>query len=227
MRVTPGMKRRTIRLLVVAAAACAAVLAVAATGSAHGNRGDRNHDRIPDRWERAFHLSLKVNQAKRDQDHDGMRNRAEFMAGTNPRRADSDDDGTKDDDEGAGTVTSFDNGVLVVHLFNGDDVKGTVDDQTEIKCESRPMGPVVVSNARKADEGPGSEDHGDDHGDDDHGDDDGDHHGGRDDPGDDDNGQQCDASALTAGAVVHEAELKTTAAGLVFREIEIVVASGS
>jgi hypothetical protein len=221
MRVTPGMKRRTIRLLVVAAAMCAAVPAVAATGSAHGNRGDRNHDRISDRWERAFHLSLKVNQAQRDQDHDGMRNRAEFMAGTNPRRADSDDDGTKDDDEGAGTVTSFDNGVLVVHLFNGDDVKGTVDDQTEIKCESRPMGPIVVPNARKADEGPGGDDHGDD------GDDDGHHHDGQDDQGDDDNEDQCDASALTAGAAVHEAELKTTAAGLVFREIEIVVSSSS
>jgi hypothetical protein len=204
------MKRRTIRLLVAAAAVSAAVLAVAATGSAHGNRGDRNHDRIPDRWERAFHLSLKVNQAQRDQDHDGMRNRAEFMAGTNPRRADSDDDGTKDDDEGAGTVTSFENGVLVVHLFNGDDVKGTVDDQTEIRCESRAMGPIVVSGARKADEGPGGDDHGDHHGDD---------------RGDDDNEDQCDAGALTAGAVVHEAELKTTAGGLVFREIEIVVAS--
>jgi hypothetical protein len=212
------MKRRTIRLLVVAAAACAAVLAVATTGSAHGNRGDRNHDRIPDRWERAFHLSLKVNQARRDQDHDGMRNRAEFLAGTNPRRADSDDDGTKDDDEGAGTVTSFDNGVLVIHLFNGDDVKGAVDDQTEIRCQSRPMGPVVVFNARKADD-PGGDDHGG------HGGDDGDHQDGRDDRGDDDNAEQCDASGLTAGAVVHEAELKTTAGGLVFREIEVVSSS--
>jgi hypothetical protein len=218
------MKRRTIRLLVAAAAVCAAALAVAATGSANGNRGDRNHDRIPDRWERAFHLSLKVNQARRDQDRDGMRNRSEFLAGTNPRRADSDDDGTKDDDEGAGTVTSFDNGVLVVHLFDGDDVKGTVDDQAEIRCESRPMGPIVVSGARKADEGPG----GDDHRDEDQGDDDGHrhHHGGRDDRGDDDNEDQCDANALTAGAVVHEAELTTTAGGLVFREIELVVSSG-
>ena len=214
------MKRRTIRLLVVAAAVCAAALAVATTGSAHGNRGDRNHDRIPDRWERAFHLSLKVNQAGRDQDRDGMRNKDEFLAGTNPRHADSDDDGTKDDDEGAGTVTSFSNGVLMVHLFNGDDVKGTVDDETEIECESRPMGPTVISNARKADDGPG-----DDHGDD--GAEDGDHHDGDRRRGDDGNDDQCDASALTQGAVVHEAELKTTADGLVFKEIEIVVSSSS
>jgi hypothetical protein len=210
------MSKRTIRILMLLAAACAALLAVAATGSAHNGSGDRNHDRIPDRWERAYHLSLKVNQARRDQDHDGLRNRAEFLAGTNPRSDDSDDDGTDDGDEGAGTVTSFTNGVLVVHLFNGDDVKGTVDDRTEIECESRPTGPTVVPTARKADDGPGD----DDQGDDDHGgrgDDDGDHH----DEGDDD-GQSCDASALTTGAVVHEAELKTTAAGLVFKEIEIV-----
>ena len=203
------------------ATACAALLVVTATGSARSN-GDRNRDRIPDRWERAHHLSLKVNQAKRDQDHDGLRNRGEFLAGTDPRNNDSDDDGTNDGSEGAGTVTSFTGGVLIVHLFNGDDVKGTVDDQTEIECKTRPTGqPTVVPTARKADEGPGGDDQGDD---------DGDHHGGGDDDGDsqhhhhgdDDQRRDCDASALTTGAVVGEAELKTTAAGLVFRQIEIV-----
>jgi hypothetical protein len=219
-----SMSKRTIRTLMLVAAACAAVLALAATGSARTN-GDRNHDRIPDRWERAHHLSLNVNQAKRDQDRDGLRNRAEYLAGTNPRNADSDDDGTDDGDEGAGTVTSFTGGVLTVHLFNGDDVKGTVDDRTEIECESRPAGATVVPTARKADDGPGEDD---DQGDDDNGgdrhggegDDDGDHH----DEGDDD-GRSCDATALTSGAVVREAELKTTAAGLVFKEIEVVVSA--
>ena len=203
------------------ATACAALLVVTATGSARSN-GDRNRDRIPDRWERAHHLSLKVNQAKRDQDHDGLRNRAEFLAGTDPRNNDSDDDGTNDGSEGAGTVTSFTGGVLIVHLFNGDDVKGTVDDQTEIECKTRPMSqPIVVPAARKADEGPGGDDQGDD---------DGDHHGGGDDDGDgqhhqhgdDDQRRDCDATALKTGAIVGEAELKTTAAGLVFRQIEIV-----
>jgi hypothetical protein len=215
------MGKRTIRILMLLATACAALLVVTATGSARSN-GDRNRDRIPDRWERAHHLSLKVNQAKRDQDHDGLRNRAEFLAGTDPRNNDSDDDGTNDGSEGAGTVTSFTGGVLIVHLFNGDDVKGTVDDQTEIECKTRPMSqPIVVPAARKADEGPGGDDQGDD---------DGDHHGGGDDDGDgqhhqhgdDDQQRGCDATALTTGAVVGEAELKTTAAGLVFRQIEIV-----
>jgi hypothetical protein len=224
------MSKRTIRILMLLATACAALLVMTATGSARGN-SDRNRDRIPDRWERAHHLSLKVNQARRDQDHDGLRNRAEFLAGTDPRNNDSDDDGTNDGGEGAGTVTSFTGGVLIVHLFNGDDVKGTVDDQTEIECKTRPTGqPTVVPTARKADEGPGGAGQGDD-GEGEHNQqgqqgqqgDDGDDENGQDDDGDEDGNQPgCDATALTTGAVVGEAELKTTAAGLVFTKIEIV-----
>jgi len=197
---------RPIRTLLLAAAALAALLAFAPGAMAHSWHGDRNHDRIPDRWERANHLSLKVNQARRDQDHDGLRNRAEFLAGDNPRNADTDDDGIEDGHEKAGQVVSFTDGVLIVHLFNGDDVKGTVDADTEIECEHG-------ASARAADDGPG---HDGDEGDDDHGDDD---HG--DDQGEDDNEANCDQSALTPGAVVHEAELKATAGGLVFREIEL------
>ena len=110
------------------------MLAFPASGMARSH-GDRNGDRIPDRWERAHHLSLKVNQAKRDQDHDGLRNKAEFMAGDNPRDADTDNDGVEDGQEKAGQVVSFTGGVLIVHLFNGDDVKGTVDADTEIECD--------------------------------------------------------------------------------------------
>jgi hypothetical protein len=200
------MSKRTIRILMILAAACAALLAVVATGSARSG-GDANGDRIPDRWERAHHLSLKVNQAKRDQDHDGLRNRAEFLAGTDPRNDDTDDDGTDDGDEGAGTVTSFTGGVLTVHLFNGDDVKGTVDSRTEIECEHRGSASTTAVAAHDGGDDPGDDDDGEDQQGDDHGDDDA-------------NG--CDASALTAGAVVREAELKTTSSGLVFREIELV-----
>jgi hypothetical protein len=215
------MSHRTVRTLLLLAASCAAVLIFPTAGMARSH-GDRNGDRIPDRWERAHHLSLKVNQAKRDQDHDGLRNRAEFMAGDDPRDADSDDDGTKDGQEKAGQVVSFTGGVLIVHLFNGDDVKGTVDDNTEIECAD---GPAVAPTGRAADEGPGG---GDDEGDDDHGD--GDHNDGHhNDEGDDDEDEDedggqagCDATKLTAGAVVGEAELKATAAGLVFRKIELV-----
>jgi hypothetical protein len=215
------MSHRPIRTLLLVAAAFAALLAFAPGAMAHSWRGDRNHDRIPDRWERANHLSLKVNQARRDQDHDGLRNRAEFMAGDNPRDDDSDNDGTEDGQEKAGTITSFTNGVLIVHLFNGDDVKGTVDDNTEIECENAP--PMATTTAaRTADDGHGDDDGGDDNGD--HGDRSGPGHG--DDEGDDDNEDEndanCDTSALVPGAVVKEAELKATAAGLIFREIELM-----
>ena len=61
---------------VLAAFAAAALLALGVVPGADAKRAhradaDRNHDRIPDRWERANHLSLRVNQANRDQDHDG------------------------------------------------------------------------------------------------------------------------------------------------------------
>jgi hypothetical protein len=198
--------------LLLLAATCAAALVFPAAGMARSH-GDRNGDRIPDRWERAHHLSLKVNQAKRDQDHDGLRNRAEFMVGDDPRDADSDDDGTNDGKEKAGQVVSFTAGVLIVHLFNGDHVKGTVDEDTEIECEDAPA-TATAPAARAADDGPG---HGDDEGDDD-----GDHDGGHHDDNDDEDQPGCDATKLTAGAVVGEAELKATAAGLRFTKIELV-----
>ena len=63
-----------------------------------------NHDKIPDMRERHHQLSLHKDQARRDQDRDSLKNRKEFKARTNPRDADSDDDGVEDGDENAGTV---------------------------------------------------------------------------------------------------------------------------
>jgi hypothetical protein len=213
------MSYRTIRTLLLLAATCMAALVFPAAGMARSH-GDRNGDRIPDRWERAHHLSLKVNQAKRDQDRDGLRNRAEFKAGDNPRDADTDNDGINDGQEKAGQVVSFTDGVLIVHLFNGDDAKGTVDASTEFKCspaETTTTTTPTTTAARTADDGHGG---GGDEGDDDHHGD-GDHN-----QGDDDNEDQgqpgCDATKLTPGAVVGEAELKATAAGLFFTKIELV-----
>src|SRR2546423_15508015 len=85
------------RTLVALALAGAATIVPAATASAK----DINHDRIPDRWERAFHLSLKVDQSKRDQDHDGLKNRAEWLDHTRPRSVDTDHNGVNDAPEDA------------------------------------------------------------------------------------------------------------------------------
>src|SRR5689334_1131068 len=65
-------------------------LAVAATSR------DRNHDRIPDSWERRYHLSTRVSAAKGDPDHDKLNNLGEYRNKTNPRKADTDRDGLSD-----------------------------------------------------------------------------------------------------------------------------------
>jgi len=194
-----------------------AVLALAIAGPAAAK--DRNHDKIPDKWEKKYNLSLKVNQARKDQDKDGARNKAEFRAKTSPRSADTDDDGIEDGDENAGTIESFDatTGVLVIDLFNGDTVTGTVDADTEIDCgchgdtgdgDTGDTGDDDSSDDTGvlADEGPGD-------GDDDH--------SGPGGPGGP-SGSECTVDDLVAGATVHEAELKTTADGLVYTQVELV-----
>jgi hypothetical protein len=88
---------RTFRIMAVSAGSALALLLASFAGNALAK--DRNHDRIPDRWEKRHKLSLRVNQARRDQDRDGLRNRAEFRSRTNPRKADTDGDGIEDGDE--------------------------------------------------------------------------------------------------------------------------------
>ena len=192
-------------------AAFALMLVLAPGASARST--DRNHDRIPDRWERVHHLSLKVNQAAKDQDRDGMRNRAEYRAGTDPRDADTDDDGVNDGREDSGSVVSFTGGVLTIKLYRNDKtVEGKVDDATELKCKSA----TAASPRDSGRDDEGDDDHGDrEHGDDDQGDD-------NDDQGDDDHGAAiCGTDKLTPGTVVHEAELSTTPDGLHFDEIKL------
>ena len=81
----------------------------------------------------------QVNQARRDQDRDHLRNRAEFIAGDNPRDRDSDDDGVMDGDENAGTIASFDaaSGKLMINLFGGDTVSGLVTERDRDQVRGR------------------------------------------------------------------------------------------
>ena len=68
-----------------------------------------------------------MNQARRDQDRDQLRNRAEFLAGTNPRDADTDNDGVEDGKENAGDDRSRSTrkpGKLTIALFGGDTISG-------------------------------------------------------------------------------------------------------
>ena len=214
-----------MRKLFILALALVAVLGLASSAAAKSR--DRNHDKLPDRWERAHHLSLKVKQAKRDQDRDGLNNRGEFRAKTNPRDSDSDDDGIKDGKENAGTIKSFEGGVLTIALAGGGELSGTVDDETEIECHT-PGDLKAHPSSSGEDGGPGHDEGDDDHGDDGPGHDQGDDQGddenddqGDDEDGDDDN-DQCSADALKAGTKVHEAELEVTSAGKHWEELELI-----
>ena len=64
----------TLALLVAATALCAAP----ALARKH------DHDKLPDRWERKFHLSTKKNDANRDRDRDGLSNYGEYRVAHEP-----------------------------------------------------------------------------------------------------------------------------------------------
>jgi hypothetical protein len=72
----------------------AALLAV--PGTAMAKSRDRDHDGLPDKWEKKFHLSTHKKSAKGDPDRDGLNNMGEFRSRTNPRKADTDNDGVND-----------------------------------------------------------------------------------------------------------------------------------
>jgi len=219
--------RSTRLALAVVAALALSLAAMAALSLAK----DRNDDGIPDRWEKRHHLSLKVDQARRDQDSDALRNRGEYEAGMDPRDEDTDGDGIDDGAEGAGTITAWDpdTGELTIAMFGGDDVTGTVTDDTEIECRnddaSEPDEEGVDEALRPgagAPEGPApTEESGDDEetappaggsG----------HHGGPDQAGQHDcDGSDCSVDDLAVDGVVNEAGLKVTSDGLVFVEIEL------
>jgi hypothetical protein len=196
---------RPLTTLAAALLGALALLALPAFAAAK----DGNHDRIPDRWEHRHHLSTSVNQARRDQDHDHLRNRAEFLAGDNPRQADSDGDGIPDGEENAGKIASFDaaSDRLTIDLFDGETISGLVDEGTEIKCEHEHADDSIAMR----------------HGESEPGDD----RGGPGEEGGDDNGvhggdeASCTTADLVAGATVQEAELRLGGGTATFEEVEL------
>jgi hypothetical protein len=207
------MLRTISRLGIMVVAMAAMALVIPGVAAAR----DRNHDNLPDRWERNHNLSLKLNQARRNQDGDALVNRQEFRANTNPRKSDSDGDGIPDGREGTGTIASFDGTTLVIDTFAGGTLSGVVTPDTEITCEAQDVNGDGDSSDEEGDDdtGSGSGDgkamsatSDDPSGDDDQGED----------PEDDADQVPCTAADLTPGTAVHEAEVENGA----FTDIELV-----
>lgn len=203
-------RRQRLTASIAAAVGVLAIIALPGTAAAK----DRNHDRIPDRWEKRHHLSLHVNQAHRDQDRDHLGNRAEFLAGDDPRSADSDGDGIPDGEENAGKIESFDpaTGKLVIGLFGGETLSGMVAEETEIKCEH--SGSASASDSNQGEEEPGDDDGNDNSGP-------GSENSGPDMGDDNDQAANCTAADLVPGAVVEEAELRAANGTATFEEVEL------
>jgi hypothetical protein len=206
------MTRRCIPLIL--AATCMLALAVPALAGAKAP--DRNHDRIPDRWEKRHRLSLNVNQTKRDQDRDRLRNRAEFEAGTNPRDRDSDDDGVADGQEQAGTIESFEagTGTLTIDLFGGGTIAGLVTAETEIECEHHES-TATASHSADDEEGDDHGESGEEEGVEENEDESGDDHG------ESGSSPTCATADLVPGTTVHEAELRLANGEAVFEKVEL------
>ena len=130
--------------------------------------------------------------------------------------------------EKAGVIGSYDAdaGTLTITLYAGGELTGTVTDNTRVKCEddsaTPPTEPTDPTAARSGHSGPGGHHSDDESGDDDSGDDessddDAEHEGHH---GDCDG--DCSIADLADGVEVTEANVKYTAAGAVFTELEIV-----
>src|SRR4051794_18266433 len=131
---------RKIKLLLFGVV-LAALLAV--PGAAMAKSRDRDHDKLPDKWEHKFHLSTHHKSGKGDPDRDGLNNRGEFKSKTNPRKADTDRDGINDanddqDDDGVDNrdeqrehTNPCDRDSDNDGVEDGDEVGGTVDSFVE------------------------------------------------------------------------------------------------
>lgn len=237
-----------IRLLLFGAV-IAALLAV--PGAAMAKSRDRDHDKLPDKWEKKFHLSTHKKNAKGDPDRDGLNNLGEFRSGTNPRRADTNNNGVSDanDDQDHDGVDNADE--MAEHtnprdadtdndgVGDGEETIGTVASFTE---DSPGSGTGVLtitlnngsSESGRVDQSTEIECRAPEHStmtppaNPKDGSDEGDHQGDNSGPGSGDEGDngdehaQCTTADLTAGTPVHEAELHGSGDFAVFEKVELV-----
>ena len=235
------MKRIKLLLFGVVLAALLAV-----PGAAMARSRDRDHDKLPDKWEKKFHLSTHKKNAKGDPDHDGLNNLGEFRAGTNPRDPDTDNDGVNDanDDQDNDGVDNADE--MAEHtnprdadtdndgVMDGEETIGTVASFTEDSPGSGAGVLTITLNDQSTESGrvdqsteiecraPEQARHERDGGGDNSGPgggDEGDHSG---DGRDGDEHAQCTTADLTTGTPVHEAELHGSGPSALFEKVELI-----
>jgi hypothetical protein len=240
---------RKIKLLLFGVV-LAALLAV--PGAAMAKSRDRDHDRLPDKWEHKFHLSTHKKSAKGDPDKDGLNNLGEFRSGTNPRKADTNGNGINDanddqDNDGVDNADEQHEGTNPRDadtdndgVEDGNEVNGTVVHFTEDSANPG-TGTLVIKLADNStisgkvdastriecraarDENDANDDSAARQR---HGADDGPGHDASDDhsgPGRGGDGQRnCTTADLTDGAAVHEAELNGTGDSAVFEKIKLI-----
>ena len=133
----------------------------------------RDHDKLPDRWERKHHLNLQRDDAGRDRDHDGLSNYREYRAHTNPRKRDSDrdglkdraelrfgfnprvqdsdHDGIKDGKENAGRITRLSGSSITIKLAAGGKLTAALGDGLSVAC--KPAGDAAPHGDPAGDDG--------------------------------------------------------------------------
>ena len=212
----------------------AALLAV--PGAAMAKSRDRDHDKLPDKWEKKFHLSTHKKNAKGDPDRDGLNNLGEFRSRTNPRKADTDGDGINDanddqDNDGVDNAEEMqehtnpcDRDTDNDGVNDGEETIGTVANFTEDSPGSGTGVLTINLNgggtlSGRVDQGTEIECRAPEHA--------GVHerHEGGDNSGpghDGDEQNQCTTADLTAGTPVHEAELHGSGDSAVFEKVELI-----
>jgi hypothetical protein len=104
--------------LVLGVAGAFAVLLLSTTPALAKSK-DVNHNKIPDKWEIKYHLSIKKNLANKDADKDGLTNIQEYIAKTNPLTKDTNRNGVRD--------------------ANEDPDKDRLTNAAEFKCKTNPL----------------------------------------------------------------------------------------
>jgi len=215
----------------IAALLTGVIAAIAMPATAGAKSRDRDHDRMSDRWEQKHRLNPRKNDARGDADHDGLRNITEFRAHTDPRDADSDDDGrgdgTEDGDHDGMTnreeqASGHDAGdrdsdddrtedgeelVGSVVSFSGTTLVIKLNDGSQLTGTVTQKTEIECEHDGAA--APTASAASDDE----------DRHGSDDDSKD---GDGCGTDVLTPGAIVHEAELEVATTGAGWTEIEIL-----